>query len=89
MSEDKTYNGYTNYETWNVALWLDNDQGSQEWLRNLARGEGDIHDKAESLKDAIEEMNPLNGQNSMFVDLLNGALSDVNWREIIKTAIED
>jgi hypothetical protein len=21
-----TYNGYTNYETWNVALWIDNDQ---------------------------------------------------------------
>jgi len=22
----KKYNGYTNYETWNVALWIDNDQ---------------------------------------------------------------
>lgn len=27
-----TYNGYTNYETWLVALHLDNDQASQdEW----------------------------------------------------------
>ena len=23
--ENKRYNGYTNYETWNVALWIDND----------------------------------------------------------------
>ena len=21
----KTYNGWTNYETWNVALWIDNE----------------------------------------------------------------
>ncbi len=31
---DNTYNGWTNYETWNVALWLGNDEG----LYNLARG---------------------------------------------------
>jgi hypothetical protein len=31
--QDTTYNGWTNYETWNVALWLQNDEG----LYNLAR----------------------------------------------------
>ena len=24
---DKGYNGWTNYETWNVALWINNDIG--------------------------------------------------------------
>jgi len=24
---ETTYNGYANYETWNVALWIQNDYG--------------------------------------------------------------
>ena len=31
------YNGWYNYETWLVNLWMDNDQGSQEMWREHAR----------------------------------------------------
>ena len=28
-----SYNGWTNYETWNVALWMDNDETSYTYAR--------------------------------------------------------
>ena len=42
--KDTRYNGWTNYETWNVALWLGNDQGSgviQQGLQHLQGGSVD------------------------------------------------
>lgn len=34
--KDKTYNGWTNYATWGVALVLDNDRGTYERAHELA-----------------------------------------------------
>lgn len=30
---DTTYNGHKNYETWNVALWIQNDEGLYTFAR--------------------------------------------------------
>ena len=42
---NKGYNGWTNYETWNVALWINNDEG----LYHLAMECGDY----ETLVDCL------------------------------------
>ena len=33
--ETQTYTGYTNYETWAVCLWLDNEEYSSAWLHGV------------------------------------------------------
>ena len=34
---DKRYNGWTNYETWLVSLWADNDEASYRHRQQLAQ----------------------------------------------------
>lgn len=34
---DKTYNGWTNYETWTVNLYMDNEPGTADAWRLIAR----------------------------------------------------
>lgn len=33
---EQGYNGWSNYETWAMALWIDNEQGSYSYVRELA-----------------------------------------------------
>ncbi len=96
------YNGWTNYETWNVALWLGNNEGDYRYWTETAQ---ECYDEAEAddtftreeratlelclrLKDGIEESAPDLGA-SMFSDLLTAALSEVNWHEIAEHYIAD
>ena len=76
-----SYNGWKNYETWNVALWIDNEEGSYHERRDMARSARSVGEYARMLQDWVEEMAPDLGA-SMFSDLLNAALSEVDWDEI-------
>ena len=84
-TDDRTYNGWTNYETWAVNLWLDNDEGSYRHWREVAEELADEAARAgllaSQLKAEIAESMPDLGC-SLAADLLGAAMSEVDWHEI-------
>ena len=52
------YNGWSNYETWNVILWLNNDEGTYRELARLQRRADDKEELAESIEAFCRELWP-------------------------------
>ena len=49
--KEKGYNGWANYETWNVALWIGNDEGLYSLARDFRNRPNPYSSFVESLKD--------------------------------------
>jgi hypothetical protein len=97
MSNDTTYNGWTNYETWAVNLHIDNEQHSQEQWREQAQHalEENDFDKDDAANDlarilqADHEGEAPEDLPGVFGDLLRAALGAVNWYEIAEHMLSD
>jgi len=53
-NRDHRYNGWENYETWNVALWLGNDEGSESYWNEAAQ---EAYDQSSAEKSFTREEN--------------------------------
>jgi len=94
------YNGWTNYETWCVNLHLNNTQADQEFWAERARfcmthnnPDNDYLDArcelAEAMQDAfLEKYDEQKPDSSVLADLLQAALSEVNWHEIATAFVD-
>ncbi len=79
------YEGWSNYPSWAVALWLGNDEGLynmvQEWKEELSGQEDAKYRLAEMVKDLVEENNPISDA-TMFADLMQFAIDEVDYNEV-------
>ena len=106
IMSDKKYNGWTNYETWNLKLWLDNE----EYWHNDMTSQADVYatdqDKNTAVSDMVDYLKEWVNENtpdlywpddmgggkitaSMFNNILNAGLSEINYYEIAESYIDE
>ena len=96
-------NGWSNYETWNINLWLTNEEGTDSMMNKWAqecyddakkssyfsRKEEAVFVLSDKIKEFIEENNPLADISSMYSDLLGAAISSADFLEIANGFMEN
>lgn len=82
--KNETYNGYTNRATWNLMLWISNDESAYHHFRDLYyRIGGDDPDDRQNMIE--RESREWYGSTTPDGDLLD----DVDWEEIREMMDDD
>lgn len=82
MENGNTYNGWTNYETWLVQLWLDS------YIQGLVHNGEEVTERhLENYVDSM--MDNIDWQSmGLFKDLITNSMGNINWEEIAESAKE-
>ena len=92
-----TYNGWVNYPTWAVHLWISNEEFLWNWALDIVgQNERDKGDDAwrgpdilrewvldEVVREAVGELEP-----SMATDILGWGMAQVDWLEAYDAIVE-
>lgn len=99
--DDETHQGYTNYETFTICVWLDNDRRLRDDSVFLAKSVSigaefpDVR-AADALREWIESKHLTENRAADVEDvlsgvantLLNSALGDVDWLQVAHTRLD-
>ena len=89
--EDHSYNGWPNYETWAVHLWLTNDETTHYEACSLAgRSTYSVIQREDALRQLVGHIVDIgpNFDASLASDLIGCALSQVDWRKLREALTE-
>jgi hypothetical protein len=87
MTKNK-YNGWTNYETWNYKLWLDNNYNAYNSVIELSKEHENAHDLSCALSDLANENAP-EISPSFYSDVMSDSIREVNFLEIAESYLEE
>lgn len=70
---DNTYNGWTNWETWNINMWFDNSFNGMS---------------ADEIEEMVREHLSIEIEMGLKADFLNNSLNVTNWQELAEAQDE-
>lgn len=94
INGNESHNGYKNYETWAVSLWLHNDYDEYmevigEAYDYAGESENGVYEFSAWLRNHIENQIPQNLSSGIFADFINASLGEVDWYEISQEFINE
>lgn len=92
-----SYNGWSNHATWQVNLWLSNDDYNYRECESMADAvmeeADDLAQATDLLADRIQELvedgNPLRDEYSLYSEIVRTALDEVDWQELAEGFLPD
>jgi hypothetical protein len=85
LSEDKTYNGWTNYATWRVNLeYFDGREWTEEYDKKPSG-----FDLADRMKDEVQEWIDESCSNTYVAGWAAAFVDEVNFDELADHVLED
>lgn len=94
-AKKQTHEGFANYETWCINLWINNEEPAYRHWKAAARRAKIGNSKREAVNELAELLRreiPDNAPDlgaSCWSDLLSAALSEVNWHEIAEDLLSE
>lgn len=88
MSEKESYNGFRNFATWQVSVWLDNSQELLWRFQQIATVLENPIDLSEWIEAYFEALNPVEGSGDVYSDLMQNMLSQVDWERLADRVID-
>lgn len=85
---NEQYNGYSNFETWLAMIWMEKDETIYRYWQQAAKEAGNVTELASRLKAEHEAGRP-DLEDGIYKDLLNDAMSRINWHEIASALKDD